>query len=440
MAEFALAGNDLKRMVKVAKTQPLPFAYCPGPTTPEDLLAMHRTKPGATMAKELRATGEGSKVAFGTVAVNGKLMELACERHLPNLAKRIKRFLKLNKVSLNVQVLDADGNVVDSDIEELPDDPDDLLDEDSADDATPATFDEGNADPSETDAAQLRSLTERFRSVQPFVMSVTGTSADAVRKALASGIGLLKSGDLVQAEKTVVALEAMRSRDDGGAQAKPPSDDGALRGLAVRLQALAPRVAAAPAAMSERLRASLTAAVGAVKGGDAARAEQLVAAIEAVMAKIGDTANGDAGGTPEKPPLNEAQASIARGIAAKRAFLISRWATIPRQIEVPMLAFCAEVADNLPYEDPDELMTAATRYLGGMVETIRAAINDALDADINSGDAVYTQTRREIDAQHKVLDGDPVVSALRNNGLVPGAGFLSAFTDALVDLDAELAK
>jgi hypothetical protein len=71
-SDLALEGDELKKMVKVARNQPLPFAYCPGSSAEQDLFAMHRRKPAELMAKELRAAGDGSKIAFGSAFVQGQ--------------------------------------------------------------------------------------------------------------------------------------------------------------------------------------------------------------------------------------------------------------------------------------------------------------------------------------------------------------------------------
>lgn len=123
MSEFAVEGLEIKKMVKVARKQPVPFALNPAKNDADTLLGMHRRKPAALLGKSIKKDGEGLKVAFGTCAVDGKIMTLTCERAVPMMAKKLKRYLKLQKVNLNVVVLDADGNLLEDDIEELPDDP-----------------------------------------------------------------------------------------------------------------------------------------------------------------------------------------------------------------------------------------------------------------------------------------------------------------------------
>ncbi len=124
MGDFAVEGSELKKMVKLAKKEPVSFAFNPGKSEEDAYCGMHRTKPPAQLGKEAKDSGEGGKFTFGTAAVQGKTISLTCLRDLPGLAKRFKKYLKSQKVMLNVVIMDADGNVIDSDIEEgLPDDP-----------------------------------------------------------------------------------------------------------------------------------------------------------------------------------------------------------------------------------------------------------------------------------------------------------------------------
>jgi len=124
MGDFNVRGPELKKLLKLAKKQPLSFAYTPGGNPKDDYFGLDKRKPGKTIYKASVQEGAGQKGAFGKVHVDGKLLCLTCERELPNVAKRLKKLLKLEKVSLNVPVMTPEGAIVESDIEELPDDDD----------------------------------------------------------------------------------------------------------------------------------------------------------------------------------------------------------------------------------------------------------------------------------------------------------------------------
>lgn len=127
MSELPVAGDELKRLLKVAAKAPLLFAHCPGQDVEGDPFALHRTKSGEMLAKSPRSSGEGSKVAFGTAEVEGKLVSLRCDRLLPWPAKRLKKLFRANQINQNVRILDADGNVIEEAIEDLHDHDDEDL-------------------------------------------------------------------------------------------------------------------------------------------------------------------------------------------------------------------------------------------------------------------------------------------------------------------------
>ena len=124
-------------MLKKARKQPIAFAFSPGKSEEDSYLGMDHRKPAKMLGKDAKEQGEGNKHAFGTAVLDGKLLILTCEREMPSLAKRLKKYLGTQKVKVNVQVLDASGNLLEEDVEDLPDDPE--LDADEADDETTAT-------------------------------------------------------------------------------------------------------------------------------------------------------------------------------------------------------------------------------------------------------------------------------------------------------------
>ena len=122
MADLKLEGADLKKMVKLGKTKRPSFAFCPGEKDDHTMIIDRRKKP-EMLGKAARNEGAGKKAAFGYFELNGRNMELTCSRVIPKLAKTLKKYLKTQKIKVNVVVMDEDGTVLDSDIEDLPPDP-----------------------------------------------------------------------------------------------------------------------------------------------------------------------------------------------------------------------------------------------------------------------------------------------------------------------------
>ena len=117
-----VSGKELKKLLALCKKRDVAFAYCPGGDIKDDVWMMHRKRGGEVIAREARAASEGTKVAFGTAKLSGKLLSLTCEREIANVSKRLKKWLKAEKCPLNVKILDKDGKVLEEDIEDLPDD------------------------------------------------------------------------------------------------------------------------------------------------------------------------------------------------------------------------------------------------------------------------------------------------------------------------------
>ncbi|AZV76985.1 DUF4781 domain-containing protein [Parasedimentitalea marina] len=116
------AGDALKKFIKLGKKGPLPFGYNPGKQDDDHAIVIHRKKKPALLGKAAKKLGEGSKVAFGTFTVSGKVITLTCERVLPAMAKKLKKYLVTQKIHMNVVILDATGAEIDSDVGGLPDD------------------------------------------------------------------------------------------------------------------------------------------------------------------------------------------------------------------------------------------------------------------------------------------------------------------------------
>ncbi|HSF91706.1 MAG TPA: hypothetical protein VLA51_05825, partial [Paracoccaceae bacterium] len=133
MSEFALKGAELKKSLNFARKGPVAFSFNPGKSEDETFFGLHRVKAPKILGKAAKDEGPGNKYSFGTALLEGKELRLTPERELPMMAKQLKRYLKSQKIALNVVILDQNGNLLESDVEEdLPDDPDMGEDGDSA--------------------------------------------------------------------------------------------------------------------------------------------------------------------------------------------------------------------------------------------------------------------------------------------------------------------
>lgn len=280
MGDFAVEGSELKKMVKLAKKEPVSFAFNPGKSEEDAYCGMHRTKPPAQLGKEAKDSGEGGKFTFGTAAVQGKTISLTCLRDLPGLAKRFKKYLKSQKVMLNVVIMDEDGNVIDSDIEEgLPDDPElEGEDDGNAPQDGQAAIPEAPLPPDPNVVMKrLAALRERITALPPEAQAkVAGPFKQLV--------DLVKGNDLERATSGADRLEAAIKMLAGQAAAAPPAPpvDPQLQKLTEFAAATRARVEARPDDSTRvQLLAALDKVDGQIKGGE-------VEAAVALLKKLGD--------------------------------------------------------------------------------------------------------------------------------------------------------
>ena len=219
MSEYAVSGPALKKLIKKAKKGPVSFAYNPGKGEDDNYFGMHLLKTPQVIAREAKAEGAGPKAAFGTSMVVGKEFQLTCEIVLPGMAKKLKKFLKANKVMLNIVIMDASGNILESDIEDMPDDPDMDDDEDGNSPAeSPAVAPSiatsppvGEAIPEIAAKAggafDARALAQRLLALRDGLKALPEAMASKLLPAVQQTAGTLKEGDLQKAADNIEKLE-----------------------------------------------------------------------------------------------------------------------------------------------------------------------------------------------------------------------------------------
>ena len=119
-SDFPTSGDALRKLIHKSRAMPVSFGFNPGTTEAGDeYFAAHPRKTPELLGKLALTEGAGTKSAFGTFVIDASELHLTCFRTLPQLAKKVKKYLKSNKITLNVVVMDADGQVLDSDVEVL---------------------------------------------------------------------------------------------------------------------------------------------------------------------------------------------------------------------------------------------------------------------------------------------------------------------------------
>jgi hypothetical protein len=215
MADYEATGEGLQKLVKMGRKQSMPFAFCPSTGDDESLFATHRKKQPEIIAKAARKASGQTKVAFGTFTVEGKLMILVLLKELPSIAKKLKKHLRRERLSLNVKILDAMGNELESDIEDLGEDENDdddgvLLDDDTDQDDTEETTEiqeEVVEEETSEVTADATSLVNKIKELKPGIDGMHGDVGDKLRTALAGVVTLVKARKLDRATDSLVAIE-----------------------------------------------------------------------------------------------------------------------------------------------------------------------------------------------------------------------------------------
>lgn len=309
MASFKVEGPELKKLVKVARKQPVAFGFNPGAKEEEHYFGLDRKKPSKVVGKEAKDEGPGAKFAFGEMTVLGKEIHLKCERELPGMAKKLKKWLKKQKVALNVVILDASGNLLEQDIEDnLPDDPelelDDAAPEGGSAPEAPAPApapEETTSEDTATSASDAEALTRRLKEISARIKGLPEDRAAQIAAAFKSVVKLAQSGDLSAAAAGADKLEAALAKlspSPKGDDSAPAPDNPQVAKLLKAVETL--RAQAAPIADPQRQSqvADLLKEAEANAGGGQAEAalgllKQAQEAIKAALAAPKDETSSD---------------------------------------------------------------------------------------------------------------------------------------------------
>lgn len=329
MADLKVEGAELKKLVKLGKKRALSFGFCPGAKNEHTLLIDRRKSP-EMLGKLARQEGSSPKVAFGTFEVKGRTMEMTCGRTVPQMAKVLKKYLKSQKTLVNVVILDADGNTLDSDVEDLPPDPTmEDAEAPAAADAAPAgepvaadaPDPDGGAEAADADTpaadaegpGDAAALAARLKALQPAIAAAGGATADKLKQVMAAAVGQIKSAALEQADQTITALEnavAKLSAAASAAPAEPAADAPDLRALAARAASLKEAIAGLAAPARDKLMTALASAAQQIKDRNHEAAETMLGKIEAAVNKVMATAEEATAANPDAAKWQAAQARL----------------------------------------------------------------------------------------------------------------------------------
>lgn len=111
--------DELKANFAVARKRELAFGLCIGKSPETTVLVNHKTKDPEMLGRQAKKDGETAKVAFGTMTVEGKNLNLSCVGDVPTgMARKTRELLKLVGVKVKVRILDAQGTPIEEDGDE----------------------------------------------------------------------------------------------------------------------------------------------------------------------------------------------------------------------------------------------------------------------------------------------------------------------------------
>jgi hypothetical protein len=126
----------------------------------------------------------------------------------------------------------------------------------------------------------------------------------------------------------------------------------------------------------------------------------------------------------------------ARGLVEKRKFLVERWQRIPQEVHADLKELKEAIAREIPGEDAELWIDLVEDYLGEFYSEMKEAIDD----DINSGDAQYQNAIGNIRAFRTKIAAEPLIQHLKTNALKVDVSVESTLLDALAEVEQALAN
>ena len=422
MSDNRVEGQELKALIKIARKGPLGFAFNPGKTDAEHYLAIHRKRSGDILGKEAKKDGPGDKVAFGSCIVEDMTMQLTCDRVIPAIAKKLKKYLKSQKVNLNVEVLDADGNVLESDIEEMPDDADNA--EEGQEAAAPVT----DAKAPEDDAAEAvnpadqAALIGRIKAAQAGIAGVPEAVGAKLSGALAQVVAQIKAQDLGPASSSLGKIEAaivkyseaaspanaaQDQKDAAPAPEQKPAQDQAA--LVARVKAISAQFAALPPEAVQKLQAAVKSVVDQIKAQNLDVAATTLDRVEGAISKLLGAQPAPANTAPE----NEAAAPVEGADAGDDPLVI--WRDTKESIDEGISLLQTQLKSHA---HPD-MRNIAELGLNGITQGNQAAMMKAL-MEFNKAPADQKSTAADnllgqVETYRGFIKSNKVIALCENN-------------------------
>jgi hypothetical protein len=282
MADGKIEGEDLKKLLLLAKKKRLSFAFCPGPKD-DHIILIDKIKSPKVLDTIAKKEGSGAKVAFGTLVLNQRTLELTCEKPVPNMPKVLKKFLQKQRIMYDVLIIDINDQVPDSDQGQAPEN---------------AATESAGTTQAETAQARRKTadLVERIKVALAAISGGSGASSETLNKAKARAIAQIKAGDLQGADRTIAAIEnaiaSLRSKSHEPDLAAPAQFDA--------VTALQQKVKAIDGPAGKKLSDALAKVVALLDANNLKAADVLIARISQAIQKRNNPTK-DSGTSAQSP-------------------------------------------------------------------------------------------------------------------------------------------
>lgn len=420
MAVSKVEGEELRKQIQMGKKRTMSFAFCPGKKDDHVMMVDRRLKP-EILRKAAKNEGSGVKVAYGTFELKGKTLTLSCLLTVPAMAKILKKYLKAQKMTMDIVILDATGEVVDSVVENL--DEDDTDNSPAQKEATPeddspapsaeidqqsppeAKTEQPDDSPGEGEQLSAKALAERIKALQPALAG----APDALKKVLGTAVEQIKNGTLQAADRTITALE--KAADKIG-QSAPTSDNPAqqdakketqpaqenqpdARALAARASALREVIAGIAGPAAGKLGTALTNVVNQIKASNLEAADALLGKIEAAANKTMEAA-GEARKQVQEAAKTDPAAAKWQAAQAKLQPMVEKMIAEKRGDLGAINRFFNFAKEQAEAGSFDKALAAAGRLAGLLKEaaaaTTTAEVKNA-ESDIPDNMVPYVKSR-----------------------------------------------
>lgn len=222
------ATETLVTRFRYALRNPVNFAFGPGKTADDALLALHIRRGGQILFRNLRRENQSVRGSWGVLEMDGRVANFRCEdKPIPGLRKRIRAFLLSRNLRFRVKVFGPEGEVIEEGDEE-----DDLQDQQAEGGTEPqpgppseqeSTTNEQTADDGiGTDAQRLEEMRAQMqRMLDPLkeIAQKVPPRNGAIRELYAQFDAAQKRGDVSGAQAAIDGLQQQgrQGRDDAQA-------------------------------------------------------------------------------------------------------------------------------------------------------------------------------------------------------------------------------